>query len=161
MCINKGRNEVEVQSLSSFAKLVLDIGDGKVRSPSNAMLPILEDDICIPKYFCNLHGINSVDEMIESTFRDLIEIFQNPKYLSERSILSPTNQTVGHVNSSIVQKLPGEMFSYFSIDIAEDFPGTGRDQLQSFPPEYLNSINISGLALHELKLKVGVVVMLM
>ncbi|KAK1366397.1 hypothetical protein POM88_041958 [Heracleum sosnowskyi] len=122
MRINKGRNEEEVQSLATFAKWVLDIGDGKIKSPSNPSVPMVEDDICIPKQFCNLHGINSVDEMIESNFPDLLDNFQNPKYLSERAILSPTNQTVGHVNSSIVEKLPGEMFSYFSIDTAEDFP---------------------------------------
>ncbi|KAK1398585.1 hypothetical protein POM88_008448 [Heracleum sosnowskyi] len=119
---NDGRNEEEVQSLATFAKWVLDIGDGKIKSPSNAPVQMVEDDICIPKQFCNLHGINSVDEMIESNFPDLLDNFQNPKYLSERAILSPTNQTVGHVNSSIVEKLPGEMFSYFSIDTAKDFP---------------------------------------
>lgn len=53
------------------------------------------------------------------------------------------------------------MFSYFSVDTAEDFPGTEQDQIASFLPEYLNSINIPGLPLHELKLKVGVVIMLM
>ncbi|KAK1393273.1 ATP-dependent DNA helicase [Heracleum sosnowskyi] len=53
--------------------------------------------------------------------------------------------------------LPGEMFSYFSVDTAEDFPGTEHDQIASFPPEYLNSINISGMPLHELKLKCEVI----
>lgn len=161
MRINKGTTDEEVQSLSSFAKWVLDIGDGKVNTPTNATMAMAEDEICIPKEFCNLHGINSVDEMIESTFPDFLNNFKDPDYLSERAILSPTNATVGHVNSVVVEKIPGEMFSYFSVDTAEDFPGTQRDQLQSFPPEYLNSINIPGLALHELKLKVGVVVMLM
>ncbi|KAL8100518.1 hypothetical protein AgCh_032684 [Apium graveolens] len=91
---------------------------------------------------------------------DFTENYQNADYLSERAILSPTNQTVGNLNSAIVDRIPGEMFSYFSVDTAEDFPGSQTDQMQSFPPEYLNSINIPGLALHELKLKVGVVVML-
>ena len=61
----------------------------------------------------------------------------------------------------IVDRIPGNMSSFFSIDTAEDYPGTAREQMACFPPEYLNALNIPGLPLHELKLKVGVVVMLM
>ncbi|KAK1385861.1 hypothetical protein POM88_023596 [Heracleum sosnowskyi] len=39
-------------------------------------------------------GVNSVDEMIHSTFPNLLENYKNPEYLSERAILTPTNQTV-------------------------------------------------------------------
>ncbi|XP_074374311.1 uncharacterized protein LOC141714708 [Apium graveolens] len=53
------------------------------------------------------------------------------------------------------------MSSYFSVDIADDFPDLVSDQLTSFPLEYLNSIAIPGLPLHELRVKVGVVDMLM
>ncbi|KAL8115602.1 hypothetical protein AgCh_022197 [Apium graveolens] len=161
MRITKGRNEAEVEALSNFAKWVLDIGDGKVHCQNHESLPVHADDISIPKDFCNLQGIKLVDEMIESMFPDFLNNYQNPDYLSERAILSPTNQMVGNVNSAIVEKIPTEMYSYFSVDTAEDFPGSKQDQMQSFPPENLNSINIPGLALHELKLKVGVIVMLM
>lgn len=61
----------------------------------------------------------------------------------------------------LLKKIPGELVSYFSVDSAEDFGGTDDDMHSAFPIEYLNSINIPGLPLHELKLKVGVVVMLM
>lgn len=161
MRLNNGRDETEVHNLAKFAKWVLDIGDGKFRTPVDGTREYLPDDISIPAEFCNLKDLNSVDEMIDSTFPAFLETFQNPEYLSKRAILTPTNQMVGHVNSYIVDKIPNEMFSYFSIDTAEDFPGTEKDQLASFPPEYLNSINIPGLPLHELKLKVGFVVMLM
>ncbi|KAK1372390.1 hypothetical protein POM88_028583 [Heracleum sosnowskyi] len=162
MRLNKGKDAEEVQNLTRFAKWVLDVGDGKIRPPKKKDAPdYIEEEISIPLEFCNLHSVNSVAKMIESTFTHFMENFNNPDYLSERAILTPTNQTVGHVNSAIVDMIPGEMFSYFSIDTAEDFPGSERDQLASFPPEYLNSINIPGLPLHELKLKVGVVVMLM
>lgn len=161
MRLNKGRDEEEVQSLTKFAKWVLDIGEGKIPSPSDDQGEYHEDDISIPQQFCNMNSDNSVENMIESTFPNFLENYKNPDYLSERAILTPTNQTVGTVNSVIVDKIPGEIASYFSIDTAEDFPGTESQQLASFPPEYLNSISIPGLPLHELKLKVGVVVMLM
>ncbi|XP_074323536.1 uncharacterized protein LOC141660450 [Apium graveolens] len=82
-------------------------------------------------------------------------------YLSERAILTSTNQTVGHLNSLIVDKLPGESVSYFSVDAAEEFGGTDEDLNEAFPIEYLNSLNVAGMPPHDLKLKVGAVVMLM
>ncbi|XP_074377523.1 uncharacterized protein LOC141719037 [Apium graveolens] len=83
------------------------------------------------------------------------------QYLSERAILTPTNQIVGHLNSLIVDKLPGESVSYFSVDAAEEFGGTYEDLNEAFPIEYLNSLNVAGMPPHDLKLKVGAVVMLM
>ncbi|KAK1361528.1 hypothetical protein POM88_046002 [Heracleum sosnowskyi] len=118
------------------------IGDGKIPAHRNSRKDNSEDDISIPPMFCNLDSGNSVEKMIESTFPNLKENFQKQDYLSERAILTPTNQTVGNVNSIIVDSIPGEISSYFSIDTAEDYPGTERDQLASFPPEYLNSISI-------------------
>ncbi|XP_063944772.1 uncharacterized protein LOC135146765 [Daucus carota subsp. sativus] len=161
MRLNKGQNEEEVKQLSEFAKWVLDVGDGKIKLPEHLRDGHMEDDILIPEQFCNPDIDNSVDEMLTSTFPNFLDNFQNSNYLSERSILTPTNLTVGYVNSVIVDKIPGEMSSYYSVDSAEDFPGTALEQTAHFPPEYLGAINIPGLPLHELKLKVGVVVMLM
>lgn len=138
MRLNKGKNHEEVQSLTEFVKWVLDIGDGKVGPPTHIHDQYLEDDIVIPEHFCHLNSINSVDDIIESTFPRFMENYKNPDYLSERAILTPTNQTVGHVNSLIAEKIPSVMSSYFSIDTAEDYPCTERDQLASFPLEYLN-----------------------
>ncbi|XP_017252934.2 uncharacterized protein LOC108223277 [Daucus carota subsp. sativus] len=83
----------------------------------------------------------------------------------EDDILLPINfcdpDVVGHLNSQIVENLPGEQNTYFSVDRAEDFGGTASDFGFAFPPEYLNAFNISGLPAHDLKLKVGAAVMLM
>ena len=161
MRINKGQTEEETKELSDFAKWVLDVGDGKIKLHEHLRDGHMEDDICIPERFCNPALDNSVDEMLRTTSPKFLENFQNPNYLSERSILTPTNLTVGHVNSVIVEKIPGEMSSYFSVDSAEYFPGTVLEQTAHFPLEYLGAINIPGLPLHQLKLKVRVVVMLM
>ncbi|XP_074341982.1 uncharacterized protein LOC141679381 [Apium graveolens] len=104
---------------------------------------------------------NTVEKMILSTYPNFMEKSLVPRYLSERAILIPTNQTAGLLNSFIVEKVDGECFSYFSVDVAEDFGGSEDELNSAFPVEYLNAINIPGLPLHELKLKVGVVVMLM
>ncbi|XP_074336487.1 uncharacterized protein LOC141673617 [Apium graveolens] len=161
MRLNKGNSITEIQKLSNFAQWVLDIGDGKVSPPLEENPHCGEDDILIPLQFCDIKSENSVDNMIHATYPDFINKCKDPKYLSEWAILTPTNQTIGHLNSLIVEKLPGESFSYLSIDTAEEFGGTTDDLNNAFPIEYLNSINIFGLPPHDLKLKVGVVVMLM
>ncbi|KAL8133227.1 hypothetical protein AgCh_008622 [Apium graveolens] len=131
MRLTKGINDIEILRMANFAKWVLNIDDGKI---DRARHRDAEEDI---------------------------HKFQNPRYLSERDILTPTNNTVCHINDLIVDKIPGDTISYFSTDSAEDFPGSEIELNNYFPPEYLNSLNIPGLPNHELKLKVGVAVMLM
>lgn len=164
MRLIKGNNATEVQRLKRFAQWVLDVGDGKLMNPNLGSGEESEYDIEIPSEFCNHDLRNSesvVEHMISTIYPDFVENLNNPKYWSERAILTPVNQTVSHLNSLIVDKIPGDSFSYFSVDTADDFGGTESDLNRAFPPEYLNSISIPGLPSHELKLKVGVVVMLM
>ncbi|XP_074356514.1 uncharacterized protein LOC141696244 [Apium graveolens] len=113
------------------------------------------------KWFCDVQTENTVDNMIHSTYPNFAHKGQSTQYLSERAILTPTNQTVGHPISLIVDKLPGESVSYFSVDDVEEFGGIDEDLNEAFPIEYLNSLNVAGMPPHDLKLKVGVVVMLM
>ncbi|XP_074360528.1 uncharacterized protein LOC141700732 [Apium graveolens] len=124
MRLKQGESDSESEELKKFAKWVLDIGNGQ---------------------FCDVQTENTVDNMIRSTYPNFAHKGKSTQYLSERAILTPTNQTVGHLNSVIVDKLPGESVSYFSVDAAEEFGGTDE----------------SGMPLHDLKLKVGPVVMLM
>ncbi|XP_074378592.1 uncharacterized protein LOC141720137 [Apium graveolens] len=153
MRLDKGNNEAELEELRIFAKWVLDIGDGKMLTPVDGSKEFLEDDIEVPPHFYDLESDNFVDKMIKSTYPNFTEKCRDPTYLSERAILTPTNQTVGHVNDLIVKKLQGESVSYFSVDQAEEF-GTEDDLNSAFPVEHLNSINIPGLPPHDLKLKV-------
>lgn len=161
MRLNQGKDERECELLRVFAEWVLNIGDGKITGSRLEIEDYHEDDIVIPPEFCDPDTANTVENMIEWTYPDFATNYQCPRYLSERAILTPTNHTVGHLNAVIVDKIPGDSHTYFSVDKAEDFGGTATDLNFAFPPEYLNSINIPGLPLHELKLKVGVAVMLM
>lgn len=157
MRLNKGKTPEEVDRLDRFAKWVLAVGNGTIPRAEGWTS---EDDIEIPLEFCNPGNVNSLDDMINATFPDIENHYNNPKYISERAILTPTNNMVSHINELIVGKIPGETFTYFSTDNAEDFPGTESELDNSFPPEYLNSLNVPGLPSHALKLKVGVAVML-
>ncbi|WOG98339.1 hypothetical protein DCAR_0417680 [Daucus carota subsp. sativus] len=161
MRLNQGNTAEEVEELRTFAEWVLKIGNGTLKPPQQSHITYEEDDILLPINFCDPDVQNSVENMIEWTYPDLLSNYMSASYISERAILTPTNQVVGHLNSQIVENLPGEQSTYFSVDRAEDFGGTASDLGFAFPPEYLNAFNISGLPAHDLKLKVGAAVMLM
>ncbi|XP_074323220.1 ATP-dependent DNA helicase RRM3-like [Apium graveolens] len=161
MRLKQGESDSESEELKKFAKWVLDIGNGQVGPPRVCNFPVTENQILIPSQFCDVQTENTVDNMIRNTYHNFAHKGQSTQYLSERAILTPTIQTVGHLNSLIVDKLPGESVSYFSVDAAEEFGGTDENLNEAFPIEYLNSLNVAGMPPHDLKLKVGAVVMLM
>lgn len=59
------------------------------------------------------------------------------------------------MNNVIMDKLPGESKTYLSADSVDTIENTTQ-----FPIEFLNSLTVSGLPEHELKLKIGAAVML-
>lgn len=161
MRLNNSKCDKETELLKQFAQWILDVGNGTVPCPEEEMISSGEFGISIPTAYCNMEDSNSVEKMILSIFPGFLENFRDSKYISERAILTPTNQTVSYINSKIVEMMPGEEFCYLSVDRADDFGGTDAELDIAFPTEYLNSLSIPGLPNHELKLKEGVVVMLM
>ncbi|KAL8115180.1 hypothetical protein AgCh_021855 [Apium graveolens] len=83
------------------------------------------------------------------------------EYLRSRSILTPTNVLVDDNNAHILKIVPGNVHTYLNQDSIEDSGVDDNDFDASFPVEYLNSLNMPCLPKHELKVKVGAVVMLM
>ena len=53
----------------------------------------------------------------------------------------------------MVESIPGDLHTFHSIDTVEDV-----DNSTMFPTEFLNSLNLSGLPEHTLKVKVNTVV---
>ncbi|XP_074373688.1 uncharacterized protein LOC141714039 [Apium graveolens] len=154
-------SDSEKELLKEFACWVLDVGNGNTQQFEGGMSSSSEFEISIPPGFCNMEHCNSVENMIVNIFPGFLQNYKNSNYISERAILTPTNQTVSYINSKIVEMIPGEEFCYLSVDRADDFGGTDAELDVAFPTEYLNSLCIPGLPNHELKLNEGVVVMLM
>ncbi|XP_055312023.1 uncharacterized protein LOC129574268 [Sitodiplosis mosellana] len=141
---------VELQndpSATRFAKQLLDIGNGNI--------PIDASTKCIPfpPNFCNL--ITSKEDLIQCVFPNIIQNYKEHKWLSERAILAAKNIDVDEFNLSIEYKLPGEFITYKSIDNVMN-----QDDAVNYPTEFLNSLNLPGIPPHELKLKIGVPVIL-
>jgi len=80
------------------------------------------------------------------------------QYFSERAILAPLNVDVDDLNKLCLDQMNGTTATYSSVDVALDAAG-GPDY--SFPTEYLNTINLSGMPNHDLTLKVGCPIILL
>lgn len=76
-------------------------------------------------------------------------------------IFTPINAIVSDTNSCILDQVPGKKHTYFSHDSLVDDSDHNSDFGSAFPVEYRNSINMSCLPKHELKIKQGCVIMLM
>ena len=133
-----------------FSKYLLDLGDGN--------LPISEEhgEFAIP-IDCRLAlKEKKLSDLVEWVFPNINEHFEDPVWLSERAILSPTNKEVDEVNEIMTEAFPGEPHVFFSVDST---PDDGSEYM--YGTEFLNTLCPSGLPPHKMTLKVGMVVMLL
>jgi hypothetical protein len=132
-----------------FAQWQLDVGHGRHTDDNG--------NISLPPYFhCPQ---NTVESLIDTIYPGIkSHPLPHDDYFFERSILSARNDDVDDINLKILKDFPGEERVYHSADsIQEQKDG----DVTMYPMEYLNSINVSGMPLSELKLKVGCPVMVL
>jgi len=130
------------EAAGEFAGQLLAIGDGKY--PIDTSPDIIQLPENIGTFTC------SVEELVSKVYPDLLSNFRNMVWLSERCILAPLNETTRTINTALVAQLPGEPVEYISLDSVLD-----ESQAVHFPVEFLNSLEISGLPLHLLSLKLA------
>lgn len=83
-----------------------------------------------------------------------------PDYLYGRCILAVLNSTCDEYNRRVTELIPGDLCIYSSV--SRLVPDSSTSQLlEEMPVEVMESINPSALPPHELKLKVGSVVIVM
>ena len=130
------------EAAGQFADQLLAIGDGKFPIDTSP------DVIQLPENVGTF--VSNVSELISRVYPDLLQNFTNIVWLSERCILAPLNKTTHAINTTLVEQLPGDCVEYRSLDSVPD-----DTQAVQFPIEFLNSLEISGLPLHLLLLKVA------
>lgn len=161
MRLHSGNSDVQNRIISEFSKWQLDIGDGKVECIEYGN-DMIDTQFVVPdKYVVKSSANDPIHTLIDIIYPDFLKNFRSHEYLRSRAILTPTNVVVDDINSQILEKLPGIVHTYLSQDSIDDNGGEDNDFDAAFPVEYLNSINMPCLPRHELKIKVGTVVMLM
>ncbi|GFV14572.1 ATP-dependent DNA helicase [Trichonephila clavipes] len=123
--------------------MLLKIGDGCLEVDA-------EGYISLSREFCNL---------VENDMDLIAELQQNlscDQWLCARAILAQTNEIVSGINTNILKEVQGEMKEYLSKDTIMDM-----ELSTSYPVEFLNSLELSGVPSHKLQLKLNVPIMLM
>ncbi|GBP40449.1 hypothetical protein EVAR_25301_1 [Eumeta japonica] len=131
-----------------FSKQLLEIGDGKIQIDSTNGL------ITVPNNFDTI--AQSIDELIECVFPNILQNYRNHDWLRERAILAPKNIHINGINFQMQAKLPGVVTTYKSIDSVMN-----QDEAMNYPFEFLNSLEPAGIPPHCLNLKVGSLIILL
>ncbi|XP_045536286.1 uncharacterized protein LOC106720810 [Papilio machaon] len=130
-----------------YAAALLKIGEDCMPTDNSGMITLRHE-------FCQI--VDSTDDLKNNVYADLQMNMGNREWLCERAILAPTNEKVNKINELIMSDVKGDVFEYLSVDNVMD-----TEQVTSYPIEFLNSLELSGVPSHKLRLKVGVPVLLM
>ncbi|KAG0582693.1 hypothetical protein KC19_3G077700 [Ceratodon purpureus] len=81
------------------------------------------------------------------------------QYFRDRTILSARNTDVDLIKKEILQSFPGNLETFRSAD--SNTVEAGADNHAAYPSEYLNSLDLSGIPLSKLDLKIGCPIILL
>ena len=99
--------------------------------------------------------LDSKDAVVGAVLNDSDNNIGKTTYFESRVVLTATNEIVHDVNVAVVERIPGIMYKFHSIDTVAD-----DDKQTQFPTEFLNFLSLSGIPEYELKLKLDLVVIL-
>ena len=137
--------------VKNYAECLMCLGDGKLQTVSDAAY---SDVIPFPSDLC----VDSELDIINHVYRGLEEPENrtNANCLAARGILTTTTHAqVDDINKVIMQRLPGHATIVKSADTVSN-----QSQNMLYPPEFLNTINISGLPAHRMTLTSDAPIML-
>jgi len=149
MRVLQGESNAE---LSEWCENLLEIGEGRARVVGERQFePEGNGDIELPK---TVHVVRQLDELIGKVLGANLAQLK-----PDVAILAPLNEQCALINDLCIARLPGPLKTYYSFDrVLEDHEANNLSTRHSVPLDLLHGIN-DGLPPHELKLKVGAVVM--
>ena len=125
--------------VAAHSQWLLDVGDGKCGEGELSIPPSMNTDQ------------ESLESLVDFVFPGLSTKFRDTAWVGKRAIMSPTNREVEEINDFVIKLIPGEQVDFKSIDDTEE----GNSD---YTPEFLNTIEMSGIPPHLLKLKKGAMV---
>ena len=134
---------MRAQADSEFAAWIIQVGDGTAPTLPNGQIEIPQDMI--------------VEDVVEAIYGTDINSLTTEQ-LAERVVLATTNKEVLKINNTITNQLLGEIRTYTSADSIERDENIDPDL---YTEEFLHAQTPSGMPPHELKLKVGAIVLLL
>ena len=152
-------NRSDREELDQFATWLLNIGNG------DSCISTTTDDeggmwIKIPADMLIKPIPSPFEAIFQAVYDDFLQSYANPSYLRRRAIITPFNETVDKLNASVLDILPGNERIYFSSDTIIEGSSPISQLNGTCPLELIHRTTLPGIADHELRLKVGAVVML-
>lgn len=146
-----GAVQAEMERFSDF---LLSVGEG---APADVHIRegLGADWIKVPEEIAMNGG--SLGDLLDEIFPNMQDNMANRAWLMERAVLCTKNTTADEVNSVMCDRMTwAEGTELLSCDTA-----TCDNNDSTYPDEYLNSLNPSGMPPHKLILKPGMPVMLL
>uniref|UniRef100_A0A182NQA8 ATP-dependent DNA helicase n=1 Tax=Anopheles dirus TaxID=7168 RepID=A0A182NQA8_9DIPT len=140
MRVQMAPNAQDATALQDFADFLLCIGDGR-------QLTYPELETSYAKIPCDMKYVRS---LIDRVYPDITQHYQQSGFFANRAILAPRNVDVAAINNVVLERLSEQEQVYLSIDTL--VKPEEHEALQ-LPPEFLHSLNISGIPVHDLRLK--------
>jgi hypothetical protein len=151
-----GCSSNDVEELKEFSEWVLGIGDGTVGDVRDDGINIqIPEDLLIPS------SSDPIASIVDCIYPSILQNMHDPEFFKDRAILTAKNVIVDEINNYVLNMIPGEERVYLSCDSPCPSNTMANRQDDILTPEFLNSINSSGLPNHKITLKVGVPVMLL
>ncbi|POM61708.1 Helitron helicase-like protein [Phytophthora palmivora] len=169
MCIITAPDPDNAVELAEFSDFFLQIGEvptsdddyssdgnAEVEFPNFSLLPRSSGshrrDLIEPEEDRRLRNAHA---LIDAVWPGIGDNDLPDPYFVDRAILAQINTSVRRINEMVAERLPGETKEYLSNDCLE---GPGDESL--FEPDFLNSLNFSGMPPHKMVLKVGAPIIL-
>ncbi|GKD88729.1 DNA helicase, partial [Tanacetum coccineum] len=154
-----GLTSEERKRSKTFAKWLLDVGDGKIGEPEEKD----QDNswITIPPEYSVDNDETSLSKLINFIYDDTTLKTPTAGSLQEKAIVCPKNATADDVNAKILSNIEGQRKIYLSNDKAIPMDSITSETELLYPTKYLNTIIFPGFPPHELELKVGSPIMLL
>ncbi|GJX94366.1 DNA helicase [Tanacetum coccineum] len=154
-----GLTSKERKRSETFAKWLLDVGDGKIGEPEE------EDQdsswITIPPEYSVDNDETSLSKLINFIYDDTTLKTPTVGSLQEKPIVCPKNATADNVNAKILSNIKGQSKIYLRNDEAIPMGSITSETELLYPTKYLNTITFPGFPPYELELKVGSSIMLL
>jgi hypothetical protein len=94
--------------------------------------------------------------MVVAIYPQLHEGQTTNEYLHEHAILAPHNKEVSLINTMVLSYLPSAQVNFLNADFAKD-----TEVANTYPSEFLNTLEVNGMPSHKLSLKIDTPMILM
>ncbi|KAH1053406.1 hypothetical protein GYH30_022612 [Glycine max] len=106
-------NRSDIVHASLNASYIWDhyIGDGKLGQPNDGHC-----EIAIPNEFLIMDFEDPIQAIVDATYPDLLQNYNNADFLQKRSILASSKDVVDKINDYVLSLIPGDKKEYCSAD---------------------------------------------